>query len=400
MDGKYRKYAAYQLLNDDYFLESELHPTEESRLFWDDLARKDKAVAGEIENARLILARVKRNSHLPDLPPEEERELWENITLVNKRVRQRKRTLFTAISAAAAVVALLFVLNIRSGQEPVGKQTDYLSLIESAQLLTEDSGDIQLVMSDKKKYNLEGKELEIEYEEEGDIRINSEKITLENVENQVPVFNTLIVPAGKRSNLILADGTKVWVNSGSKVVYPARFEGGTREIFIEGEAYLDVSRNEELPFIVKTRQLDIKVLGTQFNVLSLADELTMEVVLVSGQVEVKTKDSADKILAPHELFKYDISTGETSITTVDITDHIAWKDGYYPFTSQPMDVLLKKIARYYGIQISWDKKVSALSCSGKLDLRNDPAEVFSLLKEAAPITIEERNGEYLVKVKP
>ena len=88
-----------------------------------------------------------------------------------------------------------------------------------------------------------------------------------------------IVPVGRRSSITFADGTRLWVNSGSKVVYPVKFAKEKREIFVEGEIYLHVSRDEQKPFIVKTHQMDIKVLGTQFNVTAYENEANMQMCI-------------------------------------------------------------------------------------------------------------------------
>ena len=396
MGSNYKKYTADRLLNDDYFLQSESHPTDESRRFWDGLACEDRRLEEEIRNARLILERIKSRVDGPELREEEKTELWSRIERVNNRGRLRRRSsLIAAVSSAAAVVALLLLLNLSRD-----KGADYTAMMESALQHQDTSGNVQLILSDNKSFNVEGKESKIEYEATGGIRINSVKIASAEGASRKPVYGTLIVPKGKRSSLTLADGTKIWVNSDSKVIYPTKFEGTDREIFVEGEVYLDVFHNELMPFTVKTGHLDVRVLGTQFNVLSLAGESYSEVVLIDGQVEVKAGDNPYEILVPGELYRYDTSTETGSVSKVEVADHVAWKDGYYPFGSQPLDVVLGKIARYYGLQIEWDENVSRLTCSGKLDLREGPAEVLSFLEEAAPITIREKDGTYFVKVKP
>ncbi|MDR0431261.1 MAG: FecR domain-containing protein [Tannerellaceae bacterium] len=394
------QYTADQLLNNDDFLQAELHPTKENHRQWEELAHIDKNTAKEMEKARRILQTIRRKAHQPHLSPSEKKELWERIHRVNKTYTYRRMVYFTLAVSVAAAIALLFILRFTPKEE---ETVDYLVLIESAQQLQDHSGNIQLVLSNKQQFHLEGKESAIEYEEEGSIRVNSEKIALKEGAEQMLVHNTLIVPVGKRTFLTLSDGTKMWVNSDSRIIYPNRFTGNTREIFIEGEAFLDVARNNKTPFIVKTHELTIKVLGTRFNIISFPDEPTTEVVLVNGQVEVKAKESSEatsKTLFPDDLYRYNNATGEIRVTKTDVTDYIAWRDGYYLYKSQPLDIVLKKIARYYGIQIKWDAKVSGLLCSGKLDLLDDPAEMFTLLRKAAPIIVEERNGEYLVKVKP
>ena len=113
---------------------------------------------------------------------------------------------------------------------------------------------------------------------------------------------------------------------------------------------LHVSRDEQKPFIVKTHQMDIKVLGTQFNVTAYENEANMQVVLVSGKVEVNL-DKCKNVLAPNQMFSYDSKIHKGKITTVDTDDYVAWKDGYYQFHQQPLKEIVKKLSRYYGVRI-------------------------------------------------
>ncbi len=400
METKYIHYKADQLLNDDYFLQSELHSTAESREFWRAMENKHDSLAKEIQIARNILIQIKKNTESPVLPNQEEIALWERINRVNRKYDNKRIAYISLIATAAAAIALFFVLN--KGVDSVeNNHADYLSLIESAKGVEDKSGNIQLLLSDNKKLNLHGKESEIEYEKEGEIRINSEKVQIAD-EDKKPEesLNTLIVPIGKRSNVTLADGTKIWVNSDTKVIYPIQFGATKREIFVEGEIYLDVNHNEKAPFVVKTRDSQITVLGTKFNVSAYANDPRMDVVLVSGKVEVQLAGKEKSVLSPNQLISYNKSTKKSEISQVDISDYVAWKDGYYQFSKQSLDVILNKIAKYYGVKIIWDDHVGRLSCTGKLDLKDDPKDVFTLLAKAAPIEIDTNNESIHIKVKP
>ena len=161
---------------------------------------------------------------------------------------------------------------------------------------------------------------------------------------------------------------------------------------------LHVSRDEQKPFIVKTHQMDIKVLGTQFNVTAYENEANMQVVLVSGKVEVNL-DKCKNVLAPNQMFSYDSKIHKGKITTVDTDDYVAWKDGYYQFHQQPLKEIVKKLSRYYGVRIYCKEPADKLSCSGKLDLKESLDEMMKALKEAAPIQIENKYESIEIKVK-
>lgn len=330
------------------------------------------------------------------LPKEEEDHLWEQIGQVNAAARRRKRRRiigFAATAAAAAVV--LFFLFRQAEHSPLAMpETDYLSILAPAAREASKTDKIRIVLSDDEQLSIEGKESEISYDQD-DILVNKEKLDI----SKASELNQLIVPPGKRSSLVLSDGTLMWVNSDTRVIFPARFTGNKREIFVDGEVFLEVNPSRDIPFIVKTKEMDIIVLGTQFNISTFPASGSSEVVLVSGSVEVKTKDHTKSLLKPNELFSYDKTTQTSNIKRVDVIDYIAWKDGYYRFNGETLRNVLEKVSRYYGIQVQWTQEVARLTCIGKLDLRDDPAEVFALLRHAAPIIVEENDGLYFVKLK-
>ena len=189
---------------------------------------------------------------------------------------------------------------------PKDAETDYLAIIQANPAPDSTNEKVQLVLSNNEKLTIDGTETQLEYKKEGKVNVNSKQVDLSPKGNpaQAQEFNQLIVPVGRRSSITFADGTRLWVNSGSKVVYPVKFAKEKREIFVEGEIYLHVSRDEQKPFIVKTHQMDIKVLGTQFNVTAYENEANMQVVLVSGKVEVNL-DKCKNVLAPNQMFSYD-----------------------------------------------------------------------------------------------
>lgn len=308
MDKDYTTYSADQLLNDDFFIQSELHPTEKSRAFWSDLQIKSAALSQEIENARLFLHTIKIDRNCSSLAAKDEHALWQRIELKNKeteRKAKRKQFIRLAISTVASLL-LLSAIGWHATLRPKDAETDYLAIIQANPAPDSTNEKVQLVLSNNEKLTIDGTETQLEYKKEGKVNVNSKQVDLSPKGNpaQAQEFNQLIVPVGRRSSITFADGTRLWVNSGSKVVYPVKFAKEKREIFVEGEIYLHVSRDEQKPFIVKTHQMDIKVLGTQFNVTAYENEANMQVVLVSGKVEVNL-DKCKNVLAPNQMFSYD-----------------------------------------------------------------------------------------------
>jgi transmembrane sensor len=155
--------------------------------------------------------------------------------------------------------------------------------------------------------------------------------------------------------LVLADGTKVWLNSQSTLKYPEKFTGKTREVYLEGEAFFDVVKNPNQPFIVKTSGLDIRVLGTSFNVNSYKNDDNIYATLVTGKIFVDLPEGKTKnlILKPSEGIIFSKKSAELKkLDKADIQLHTAWKQGILVFKDAPFDEVVKRIERWYGVELS------------------------------------------------
>lgn len=401
MNKDYTKYKAHQLLSDDYFLESELHPTDKDLHFWQELQNENESLSEEIEAARQFLRNTKNSTESPLLSGGDQKALWKRVQMANKQYDSKiKQISFIKTISAIAASLLLFLAYGWYTQYFNKQEIDYEAIIESIQQVDDPSENVQLILSENKKLSIEGKETQVEYKKEGSISVNSENVEVVKEEEEVQSFNQLIVPIGKRSSITFMDGSKIWVNSGSKVIYPTKFTDHNREIFIEGEIYLDIVHDESRPFIVKTKKMEVRDLGTQFNVSAYENEPSSNVVLVEGKVEIKAKGLNKNTLSPNQLFRYDHQSNKSSILNVDTKYYVAWKDGYYQFNQQKLNIILKMLCKYYGIKMNWDEKVNELTCSGKLDLKEDLDEVFNVLQKAAPIEIKRKNEYIEIIVKP
>ena len=256
-----------------------------------------------------------------------------------------------------------------------------------------------LILSEEKQIAIQGKESNLHYNQQGKLNVNSQTISQE-AENKKKkkIYNQLIVPAGKRSSITFSDGTRIWLSASSRVVYPIEFMENKREIYVEGEAFLDVYHDENRPFIVKTNKIDIRVLGTTFNVCAYENENTQTVVLVTGKVEVKTNNNEIKTLTPNNLLAYNDQKG-ISVHPVDVQEYIAWKDGFYQFKQESLKVITKKLNKYYGKTIIVDKCLTQITCSGKLDLKEELDDVLRTLIQTVPAQITKSNGEIYIHVK-
>ncbi len=170
-------------------------------------------------------------------------------------------------------------------------------------------------------------------------------------------YNTIKIPRACEYKLILSDGTKVHLNSETELRYPLKFAGKKRVVeLIAGEAYFDVVSNPEKPFVVKSRDVDTRVLGTQFNVSAYPKE-DLNITLIEGKVKLKNKLSKQEhLLAPGENAKLKLNGSQISIAKVDVRKQIAWIDGYFYFEKERLEDMLAKLERWYDFKVFYQNQ--------------------------------------------
>ena len=161
--------------------------------------------------------------------------------------------------------------------------------------------------------------------------------------------NELIVPRGGEYQIVLADGTRVWLNSATKLIFPQNFTGKERRVMLSGEAFFDVARDESKPFIVETSRMDVKVLGTRFNVNADTDNEVVSTTLVDGCVEVASGTQKPITLVPGEQAYGE--AGELEKREVNIRLYTSWIDGRFMFNNVELEEIAKQISRWYDVEI-------------------------------------------------
>ncbi len=242
-----------------------------------------------------------------------------------------------------------------------------------------EEGSSKLIMSDGSEYILDDEHSEVIYKDNGEkILINTEegdKVLL-NTSEKVK-FNQLVVPFGKMQRLLLSDGSSVVINSGSKLIYPAEFSGNSRKVFLEGEAFFKVTKREDrMPFLVETENIDIKVLGTEFNVSAYASDKEISTILVTGKVEVSQKNrllnNPEFVLSPGQGCFYSVNEESSLVKEVDTENYVAWMKGYLKFEDQTLENIVRKLKRYYNREIIIeDEQFANIIISGKFALSED-----------------------------
>ena len=242
------------------------------------------------------------------------------------------------------------------------------------------------------------------------------------------IFTLISAPKGSKTEMVLADGTKVWLNAGSILKFSTDFNNTNREVFLDGEAYFDVTKNKNKPFLVRTSKITLRVLGTSFNVKSYSEEKTIETTLIRGEVKVEKSDAdghiSNYLLKPNQkaIFNkadgdikfYDLSdkklvkkAGEaTAISKLPVKNQnsiepvsalaekdISWKDGYFLVFDETLESIMIKVERRFDISIEFkNETIKKLRYSGKIK-ESTPEQILEALKITSPIDYEMKGNK-------
>jgi hypothetical protein len=208
--------------------------------------------------------------------------------------------------------------------------------------------------------------------------------------NNEQIYNTIKIPRGGEYNLVLSDGTRVYLNAMSSFTYPVAFSGSTREVQLSGEAYFEVTKNAKIPFIVKTSATNIEVLGTSFNLNAYENTERVITTLVEGSVRINSlKTNQSSLLAPNEQATSDLESGKTEIKKVDVTLYTAWRNGNLTFYDSRLEDIMITLTRWYSANVSYkNESVKDLRFSGNLNRYGDINQILDIIKSTGKVKIE------------
>lgn len=375
-------------LVDDLFLLWRINPTRELNEYWDNFIRKNPQLENQFRQAITEIDQIRSKSHSLSQAQLQVKEKIEHRLLSYKN---RKKRIAYYVSAAAAIALLLIISTLF-----ILNQSDYRT--EKIMVLgnTVQDNEIQLFTGDE-VVNLNNNST-LNMSESGNSVIIQDSMSQKKIKLQDHTINKLIIPYGKRSSLILADGSKVWLNSGTEIEFPSVFASKTREIKVKGEIYIEVSKRKE-PFIVHTFNSQIQVFGTSFNVSAYEDEERESVVLVEGSIQVKSNaNNASLILSPGQMAE--ISAGNIKSKEVDVSEYIGWKDGFMQFNKVPLDEVLRKVGRYYNVEFKYSEEIDLLgkTCSGKLFLSENIDDVLQSFTNITLLNYE-KQSDHIIYIK-
>lgn len=213
----------------------------------------------------------------------------------------------------------------------------------------------------------------------------------------VPRFHTITIPRGGEYTLTLSDGSSLWMNSESEIRIPEHFDNKSREVYMTGEIYFDIARDTAAPFLIHTRQGDIKVYGTSFNVRDYTGESFLATTLVSGEVAFQ-QEGRETYLQPGEQLRVEKVSGETTVEKVDIRTYCSWKDGRFVFEKQRLEEIMNTISRWYDIRVEYESTdMKNILFTGNIKRYGDINQVIEMLRLINKIEIETNGKNVFVK---
>lgn len=348
------------------------------------MVRMDQYVAGL---QQLIEQEVQEGEAADSLTAEERNRILNAImqqqTTPVISMQPRKARRFIWWSAAAVLVLLVTTVSLWQHRQPergaagtiVAKHQDVPPGASKAVLTLADGTQITLDTAANGKLAQQGGAV-ISQTGNGQLIYSSTG----SQQQSAALYNTLATPRGGQYQLVLPDGSRVWLNAASSIRYPAVFAGKERKVEITGEAYFEVEKNPAMPFIVQANNMEVRVLGTHFNINAYSDEATTRTTLLQGSVAVK-KEAATAQLYPGQQASISATQTVFQIKTVDTDAAVAWKNGYFSFKDAGLQEIMRQASKWYDVEVVFEGKVPEVQFSGEIGRGLTLNQFLSILEQ-------------------
>lgn len=314
-------------------------------------------------------------------------QVMRQLSRKRKSARSR-RMLFTWItSAAACLLVALTLLYTWSGEEKENMQLEVAQVVGGQADVTLVLGNGQEVsLARDSSFELKVGNVNVQQHSGDGLRYVGDK---DSLSENVPVeYNTIRVPRGGEYVLTLSDGTKVWLNSATDLRFPVRFTGKTREVEIIGEGYFEVAKDARHPFIVRSGEMRLQVLGTSFNVKAYADETIKAVTLVTGKVQVKAGQE-EEVLLPGWQSTWDERERQLDKCQVNVDPIISWKSGMFDFAEMPLEELVVQLSRWYDVDFFFvNQNIKKIRFTGAIKRSNSLKFMLDFLEMTSGVRYE------------
>ena len=325
------------------------------------------------------------------------KEIWAALSRRKIKKQQQKR-LWKVVASCAAAVALFVGVHVFMTHDKMVQVPAYQTY---ERLLSSHAREAELILPNRQKYTLGEKDTTLlAVNGSGEMRIKDRTLIMQaSKAADTAAYYTLNVPYGAEYDLILPDGTKVYLNAGSVLRYPERFNDTQREVFLTGEAYLEVVHDDRHPFIVQTHDVAIRVLGTTFNINVYPDSKWVKTTLVEGKIEIQCGGRHIE-MKPGTQVAYCKETHETTYHPVNTRLYTSWKDGYYDFENMELEELAQIFTRWYNVQIDFaEPELKTLRFSGRLKRYESAEELFEMLDYVHRVTFSIENERIVIRRK-
>jgi ferric-dicitrate binding protein FerR (iron transport regulator) len=377
---------------DDDFIHWVTNPDEESDQFWNDFISQNPGHTKNIEEAKILI--VSLDTSIKEVPSEVKNRLWESITkksVAGKVIGIKSRRIWMA--AASVVVLMLaagsyFYFNKDTGnavarveqvKKPLkndvapGGNKAVLTLANGTTIILDSAANGSLASQGNMKI----------------IKLDDGKLAYQQSAGSdhpsAVQFNTVTTPRGGQYQLVLSDGSKVWLNAASSITFPTAFIGKERNVKITGEAYFEVTHNANMPFHVKVNEVDIKVLGTHFNINAYSDEDAIKTTLLEGSVKVSNRNGNTLITPGEQALVFNSPSGNGGIAVkkdVDLDEVVAWKNGYFSFRDASLREVMRQISRWYDVDVQFAGAINDRRFGGEIARNSDLSQVLKILEES------------------
>lgn len=393
---KFEKYTDF--LDNEEFIQWRLTGDETLANFWNDFLQKYPESKESFYCAIDYFSKIKLNK--VSLSEEEKLSLQNRIfTTVNKIQKKRKLSRFIYWGTAASISLLLGLAYWN--HSTLTSPNDTLRTSPTALIIGQalKSQDICLISGSKtSSFN---QDVDVQVHRDGQATVIDGNKKKSKIEISKSTTNKLVVPFGKRSKVTLEDGTTIWLNSGSIFEFPTTFSKSCREVYLTGEMYAEVKRDEAKPFIVHTNKFNIRVYGTKFNISAYGDnQIPSACVLVEGSVGIQSQDTPEIKMKKNDMVI--CQNHQFTKKQVDVSKYISWKDGYLEFDNTSIIEVLEKIGRYYNLSFDFGDKTALQerTCSGKIYLSENIENVLETISLLSSAEYKKENQTILITVNP
>lgn len=345
----------------------------------------------EDENNRYLFNAIKNSTNFRKwrkFKETDNQQVWE---FINKSIQKKKKySLLQSILRIASVVLLPLI---------IGSSIYFFMPRNVEKTLPVDeinpgSRNALLILDDGETVALNAPEETFILEKDGSFIKNAENKLDYSVQEDSGtdsiLFNTLLVPRGSEYDLVLSDGTRVFLNAMSEFRYPVRFKGNLRKVMLRGEAYFEVAHSE-FPFIVTTNQLDMEVLGTSFNINAYENSGNIITTLVEGKLKValSVKPEENWLLLPNDQAIYNLDKKNIKVEKVDVSIFTSWKDGELNFHEMRLEEIMTILTRWYSAEVFYlDSSIRDLRFTGSLNKYENISYILDIIESTKKVKIE------------